>query len=345
MNRSYHLDALLQLALEAMAPLGVEKLPLAQALGRTLAADAAALRDEPPLPLSPIDGYALRTADLDGARRNRPVELTLSREMGPGLAVPVRAGDVLPQGCDAVVPLSDTNNCSPTLSVYRELWPYDNFIRQGAHFRAGELLLSAGTVLLPGELCLLSATGHSCAPVRALPSACILSASGAAPTGALYLDGLLRRWGTESAGPDEARLLLLLGPHALPEGARLLCPPIERSPMGLSALAERNGQLILFLSEDPVELLLAASLLIRPILAALTGREDLELRRVGAALATPFPKASPAGRLLTGRYEDGCVALPALSPLRALAQVNCIVELAPGTPALGAGAEVSVVLL
>lgn len=42
----------------------VEMIPLAKALGRTLARDVAAKRTQPPAAVSAMDGYAVRAADL-----------------------------------------------------------------------------------------------------------------------------------------------------------------------------------------------------------------------------------------------------------------------------------------
>ena len=44
-----------------------ERVSLADALGRVLAEDVTAERDQPPFPRSPLDGYAVRAADVAGA--------------------------------------------------------------------------------------------------------------------------------------------------------------------------------------------------------------------------------------------------------------------------------------
>lgn len=49
--------------------LGTEKLPLAEASGRRLAEEITAPMDQPPFDRSPLDGYALRAADMAGASR------------------------------------------------------------------------------------------------------------------------------------------------------------------------------------------------------------------------------------------------------------------------------------
>src|SRR5262245_62162071 len=48
----------------AFAPLTAERIALSDAFGRVLARDAIALFDNPPAPMSAMDGYAVRAADV-----------------------------------------------------------------------------------------------------------------------------------------------------------------------------------------------------------------------------------------------------------------------------------------
>ncbi len=61
-----------------------ERLPVAEISGRVLAEEAKTRFDNPPFPRSPIDGYACRAADLEGACRERPVCLKVLREIDAG---------------------------------------------------------------------------------------------------------------------------------------------------------------------------------------------------------------------------------------------------------------------
>ena len=67
-------DALTRMTLP-LSPLGAERLPLEAALGRTLAVDVTSPLDQPPFDRSPLDGYALRSADLTGADKQHPAVL------------------------------------------------------------------------------------------------------------------------------------------------------------------------------------------------------------------------------------------------------------------------------
>ena len=73
--------------LDQAAPLPCEEAPLAEAHGRVLAADLAALRTQPPADLSAMDGYAVRAADVAAAtKRGRQRELMI-----PGVVISTRS--------------------------------------------------------------------------------------------------------------------------------------------------------------------------------------------------------------------------------------------------------------
>lgn len=341
--KHYDPEDLLQIILKGLTPLGVERVPLSSAAGRTLAWDLTALRDRPVLPISPVNGYALRAADLTGARRHRPVTLTLADHIGPGLAVPVYAGQPLPVGCDAVVPRSDTDGGSPNLSVYCELWPYDNYIRPGTDYRSGDLLLPAETVLDAAALCLLSGAGYDDVPLRVRPQVEVLPGPGTGGDSLLYLTTLLTAWGVELEGEEPPQFTVLLGPTASLAESELICVPTV-SPCGVLALSHCDRRPVLTLSDDPAELFKAASLLVRPMLAYLTGSHALLPVPATGQLDASLPRSSPVRRFLPAHYDSGRVTPPA-APLVDLPAANCLVDLPAGTPALPVGSQVSVLLL
>src|SRR5437588_12231363 len=92
----------------------VEEIPLSAALGRRLAEALLADRDFPPFDKSQMDGYAVRSADVQAA-----VELeligeiaagaTFDGELRSGQAIAIMTGAPLPAGADAVVPIEETS--------------------------------------------------------------------------------------------------------------------------------------------------------------------------------------------------------------------------------------------
>src|SRR3954464_6686914 len=90
-------------------PLPEEMIALDAAFHRVLARDLAALRTQPPQAMSAMDGYAVRAADAvqAGARLRVIGEVAAGRpfegKVGPGEAIRIFTGGVIPEGADAIV--------------------------------------------------------------------------------------------------------------------------------------------------------------------------------------------------------------------------------------------------
>jgi molybdopterin molybdotransferase len=168
-------------------PLGRELVAIDQAGARTLAEALHAAGPLPSAPLSIMDGYALRSADLQG--RTGPIVLALAGEsaaghvfaptMQAGTCVRISTGAVVPAGADAVVAQEDTRRLadaiefSPLACAQVEPGRWIRAIGSDVHEHA--LLLEAGSELGPGELALLAACGHVQVPVRVRPKVAILA--------------------------------------------------------------------------------------------------------------------------------------------------------------------------
>jgi molybdopterin molybdotransferase len=105
--------------LAAVRPLAPIRVPLADALGRVLAADVVAAAAVPASDNSSMDGYAVRAADVAGASPDSPVELEVVAEvaagsgldpaLAPGQAVRIMTGAPVPSDADTIVPVEDTS--------------------------------------------------------------------------------------------------------------------------------------------------------------------------------------------------------------------------------------------
>lgn len=167
-----------------LSPLGTEALPLDQALGRTLAVDVTAPLDQPPFDRSPLDGYALRSADLIGADKEHPAVLEVvdtvyagdeaNIPVNPGQAVRIMTGAMLPPGCDCVVPQEDTDQGSP-VKIFVSLSPYQNYVYRGTDYRKGSVLLKKGTRLDAAALGVLASAGLTEAEVCRRPRVGLLT--------------------------------------------------------------------------------------------------------------------------------------------------------------------------
>ena len=178
------LEQAVELITGKLSPLGSETLPALQALGRTLADHVTAPIDQPPFDRSPLDGYALRSADIAGADRDHPICLPVvdtlyagdeaKSPLLPGQAIRIMTGAMLPQGCDCVLRQEDTDRGNP-VSIYASLPPYKNYVYQGEDYRTGSLLLSAGTRLDAAALGVLASAGITEVAVRRRPKVGLLT--------------------------------------------------------------------------------------------------------------------------------------------------------------------------
>lgn len=167
-----------------LSPLGTEALSLERVLGRTLAADVTAPLDQPPFDRSPLDGYALRSADLTGADKEHPAVLEVvdtvyagdeaNIPVNPGQAVRIMTGAMLPPGCDCVVPQEDTDQGSP-VKIFVSLNPYQNYVYRGTDYRKGSVLLKKGTRLDAAALGVLASAGLTEAEVCRRPKVGLLT--------------------------------------------------------------------------------------------------------------------------------------------------------------------------
>lgn len=112
---------------------------------------------------------------------------------------------------------------------------------------------------------------------------------------------------------------------------------------------EYKGKLLVCLSGNPFGATVNLELLVRPLLAKLTGDEKLKIKSVRAESESAFPKASMVTRYVRAYYENGRVRIPAGSNasgiLSSMCGCNCLIVIPAGTKCVAAGDEVEVLLL
>ncbi|HEX3615026.1 MAG TPA: gephyrin-like molybdotransferase Glp [Solirubrobacteraceae bacterium] len=215
------LDDALELVLANVRPLGMEPVPLGEAAGRYLAEAVAASLDLPPFTNSAMDGFALRSADTPGALEligESAAGSPFLGAVGPGQAVVISTGAVLPDGADAVVPVEWVDRDSrsrPTaagsvVEVPRAV-RHDYSVRHaGSDVRAGEQVLPAGIRIGPGQIGAAASLGLGSLSCGRLPRVAVLTTgSELRPPGAALApgeiydsNGPLLRAALASAGAD-----------------------------------------------------------------------------------------------------------------------------------------------
>lgn len=173
--------------------LDVESKPLMDALGQTLAEDAVAYHDIPPLANSAMDGYAIQAADVRGASADTPVTLSVIGVVAagelptdivtPGNAMRIMTGAPLPQGADSVVPFEDTDETErrqagkslSEISIRYEAALGDDVRPAGQDVQKGQVVLREGVTLRPSEIGVLASLGYGSVRVVRRPVVAILA--------------------------------------------------------------------------------------------------------------------------------------------------------------------------
>jgi molybdopterin molybdotransferase len=140
-----------------------EAIPSHLAAWRIAAEDVVADRDVPAEPLAAMDGYAVRSVDLERLGRLR-VAGRVSRgseppELGEGEAYEVETGAPLPRGADAVVRREASRVENGMLSTAERAWPGKDVFPPGEFVSKGDLLVRRGEVITPYRLSLILQAG------------------------------------------------------------------------------------------------------------------------------------------------------------------------------------------
>jgi molybdopterin molybdotransferase len=171
--------------LELVQPLPPYEQPLLEAIGLPICQDVTAAIDLPMFDNSAMDGYACRRDDLLDAREDNPVRLPVVGEsaagqskayaLSPGQAVKIMTGAPVPTGADCVVPIEWTDGGRANVSITRLPQPGEHVRPRGEDVKAGEQLLTEGTIVGPRQAAILAATGHAQVQARPRPRIVVIS--------------------------------------------------------------------------------------------------------------------------------------------------------------------------
>ncbi|QQN73605.1 molybdopterin molybdotransferase MoeA [Croceicoccus sp. YJ47] len=268
------------------APTQGETIAVEAAAGRYLAAPLLAQRTQPSDPLSAMDGWAVRAADMPGPWTiigESAVSHPFAGDIDAGHAVRISTGAIVPPGADAVLVQEECRRDGDTLHF--EGTPPDPLARhirpRGLDFTEDAVLLDAGARLSPAALALAIGGGHGTVPVRRRPRVTIIDC------------------GDELRAPGEP-----LGPGDLPASngpmlaamcGELPCDVTRRGPIG----DEREALITAFGAADDADLVITSG-------GASVGDHDLirpTLESIGAELAFWRVAMKPGKPVMVARRE------------------------------------------
>ncbi|WP_170402903.1 molybdopterin molybdotransferase MoeA [Ruegeria arenilitoris] len=214
-----------QLLFGLVATMPEEQIALADAAGRVLMRDVKAERDQPPFAASSMDGYALKSAEVERHAMFKVIGEAAAGQrftstVGPGQAVRIFTGAPVPEGADFVVIQEDTDLRGDLLTITEEPGQKTNIRPAGVDFTIGDVV-SAPRVLSPEDLALLAAMNVPTVSVATKPQIALIATGNE-----LVMPG-------ETPGPDQIIASNSFGIKALLEkaGAHVRMLPVAQDTL------------------------------------------------------------------------------------------------------------------
>lgn len=172
-------DAALSHLFALVTPLPGEEVSLSKAMGRVLAQDVHATRDQPPFAASAMDGYAVnaqavkprQTFDVIGeAAAGHAWQGTVGRSQ----AVRIFTGAPLPEGTNHVIIQENVTRQGDTITLDDSANDTPYVRPAGADFKSGDRI-AAPRLLGPSDIALLAAMNIATVPVTRRPTVAIIA--------------------------------------------------------------------------------------------------------------------------------------------------------------------------
>ena len=368
-------DAARAAALTAARPLPAVHMPLAGALGLTLAEPLVARTEVPAFDTSMMDGWAV-SGDGPWTIRGRILAGSVGEALATGMAAQIATGAPVPPGTTAVLRREWGSVSDDVLETTHALSNGLDIRQAGDEAHAGDVLLAAGSVVTPPVIGLAALVGNDELVVYRRPSVAALILGdelvheGVPPMGKVRdaLGVQLLDWANGFAAEKrgvafvedtlestvdairaaDADIIFTTGGTArgpvdhvhaaLAEvGGRLIVDEVKVRPGHPMLLASLpTGQFVVGLPGNPLAAVAGYLTFADPLLRAMTGRPLPELR---TAITTTAIKAPPGERRLIPAHLDGEQATPTefwgSAMLRGISESNCFLVSEPGGSAVG----------
>jgi len=173
------------LVLKNIKPLEKEFCILKKSQDRALSTDILAPHGMPLFDNSAVDGYAVKSSDLDCASPINPIFLknlgyiaagdTLKKKISSGECVQIATGAPLPGEADTIVKMEDVELEDSHVRFSSSIPKTENVRYQGEDIPKGKTVISKGTLIGPAQIAVLATFGFSEVPVRRIPNVSIIS--------------------------------------------------------------------------------------------------------------------------------------------------------------------------
>jgi molybdopterin molybdotransferase len=205
-----------------VSPLAVESVPLAQVLGRVLAQDVIATRNQPPFAASSMDGYAMKRDEVELHAMFKVVGESAAGHafegtVGAGQAVRIFTGAPVPEGTDFVVIQENITLRGNLITITDDPGSKSNIRAAGIDFKIGTRIQAPRRVAAQ-DIALMASMNIPQIPVSRKPVVALISTGDE-----LVMPG-------ETPGPDQIIVSNTFGLKAMLEdlGAQVRVLPIAR---------------------------------------------------------------------------------------------------------------------
>ncbi len=153
--------------------------------GAVLAENVFTPEDLPGFDNSAVDGYAVSALETQGASQSAPLRLSVLQDipagafplqpLKPGSAARIMTGAAVPAGADAIVMREDTRERENVVEILVSARKGQHIRRRGEELRAGEIAVSAGTLLEAAGAGLIGSCGKENVLVYAGPKVAVIT--------------------------------------------------------------------------------------------------------------------------------------------------------------------------
>ena len=163
-----------------------EKIKSIKALRRVLAENVTAKKALPDHDFAAMDGYAIKTQNIQNASDSNPIKLSIIGELFPPdhpteasigefEAIYVACGAPIPNGADAVIKVEFTRREKEGIIIMKQIEKNRNIAQTGEDVKKNEIVLSKGHIMRSQDIGLLVALNREFVRVIRKPKIAIIS--------------------------------------------------------------------------------------------------------------------------------------------------------------------------
>ncbi|MDX1450609.1 MAG: molybdopterin molybdotransferase MoeA, partial [Acidimicrobiia bacterium] len=174
-------DTAARTILNHLSPLPPMRVAVAETVGCVLAEPVVSRIAVPHWDNSAMDGYALRTADLEAGRRDFTITETIpagdfpQRVVESGQCARIFTGAPVPDGADCVIRQEDVTARGDSVHIDDTRDAGRNIRQRGEDIAEGDEVFAAGTAVTPARLGVLVSLAHDPVTVHRRPRVAILT--------------------------------------------------------------------------------------------------------------------------------------------------------------------------